>query len=147
MRERDENCPYCGDIETFPYGKWICDLPMSRVYLFHEQSKPGRCILGCREHVNDITDLTAEERNAYFADLSTVSQAIQNLYHPGKVNYGSYYDTGHHLHIHIVPKYAGQDEWQDVFTMNPAKVMLKDVDSEKMTADLRAEIARLTAEE
>lgn len=147
MRERDKNCPYCIGGEAFPYGKPICDLSMSNVYLFHEQSKYGRCILGCKEHVNDVTDLSAKEREAYFSDMAIVSKAIQNLYHPGKVNYGSYYDTGRHLHFHLVPKYEGQDEWQEVFTMNPAKVTLADVDSEKMVAELRAEILRLAAEE
>jgi diadenosine tetraphosphate (Ap4A) HIT family hydrolase len=143
MRERDKFCPYCAGGQEFPYGTPICQLSMSDVYLFHEQSKPGRCILGCREHVNDITDLTDEERNAFFADLAVVSRAIQNLYHPDKVNYGSYYDTGKHLHIHIVPKYEGEDEWGGVFTMNPGKVIWPPEVCAVKAAELKAEIERL----
>ena len=131
MCKYDPKCPYCIGGEDFPYGIKVCDLSEGTVYLFHEQSKPGRCILASKKHVNDITDLTEDERNRFMADLVVLSKAIQNLYHPGKVNYGAYNDLGTHLHIHVVPKYEGEDEWGSTFTMNPGKVKLKDLDYEK----------------
>ena len=33
---------------------------------------------------------------------------MHELFHPDKVNYGAYGDTGHHLHFHLVPKYKDQ---------------------------------------
>ena len=84
-----EGCAYCGDKHEFPYGKLVTELPMSDIYLFSEQSCPGRCIVACNKHVNDITDLTDDERNAFFADVVKVSKAIQEIFHPDKVNYGA----------------------------------------------------------
>ena len=143
MCDYDANCPYCVSGETFPYGKKVCDLEAGTVYLFHEQSKPGRCILATKRHVNDLTDLTAEERNNFSRDLIVLSKAIQNVYHPGKVNYGSYYDTGHHVHIHVVPKYPDKDEWGSTFTMNPEKVKLMDLNYDGMIEELRTEIEKI----
>jgi diadenosine tetraphosphate (Ap4A) HIT family hydrolase len=114
---------------------------MSDIYLFSEQSCPGRCIVACNKHVNDITDLTDDERNAFFADVVKVSKAIQEIFHPDKVNYGAYNDNGTHLHVHVVPKYRGGFEWGTTFTMNAGRVGLADVDTEKMLKDLREKLA------
>ena len=136
-----EGCAYCGDKHEFPYGKLVTELPMSDIYLFSEQSCPGRCIVACNKHVNDITDLTDDERNASFADVVKVSKAIQEIFHPDKVNYGAYNDNGTHLHVHVVPKYRGGFEWGTTFTMNAGRVGLADVDAEKMLKDLREKLA------
>ena len=78
MCDYDASCPYCVGGENFPYGKKVCDLTAGTVYLFYEQSKPGRCILAAKRHINDLTDLTPEERNNFSRDLIILSQAIQN---------------------------------------------------------------------
>lgn len=70
---------------------------------------------------NFIGMLTAEERAAYMEDIEKVVNAIHELYHPQKINYGAYGDTGHHLHFHLVPKYKDEYEWGGVFVMNPGE--------------------------
>ena len=139
-------CPYCKSNQNFPYGRYICDLQMSKVYLFHEQSKYGRCILACKHHVSDITQLSEEERSQYFSDLNTLCIAMNQCFHPGKINFGSYYDTGRHLHIHVVPKYADGDEWGTTFTMNPEKIFLSDMDADSMADNLLNAFNRLTVQ-
>ena len=94
----DQNCAYCveGDLVA-KFGIKICELETSKVYLFKEQSHPGRCIVAHKKHVGDMNELTAEERAAYFEDVARVARAIMAAFHPDKVNYGAYGDTGHHL--------------------------------------------------
>ena len=58
-------------------------------------------------------------------------------FHPDKVNYGAYGDTGHHLHFHLVPKYKGGDEWGSTFEMNSGKVLLTDPEYEKLAQQIR----------
>lgn len=65
-----------------------------------------------------MTELTDEERNQYFAEVNRVAKALHTAFHPNKVNYGAYGDTGHHLHFHLVPKYQDEAEWGGVFAMN-----------------------------
>ena len=108
----DQNCAYCveGDLVA-KFGIKICELETSKVYLFKEQSHPGRCIVAHKKHVGDMNELTAEERAAYFEDVARVARAIMAAFHPDKVNYGAYGDTGHHLHFHLCPKYKDEFEW------------------------------------
>ncbi|MCC8167817.1 MAG: HIT family protein [Clostridiales bacterium] len=134
----DLNCAYCMDNELVDaFGIKICELPSSKVYLFKEQSHPGRVIVAHKKHVSEMIELTPEERAAYFEDVAKVANAIHELYHPQKVNYGAYGDTGHHLHFHLVPKYTDAYEWGGVFAMNPGETFLTDEEYAKAVDDFR----------
>lgn len=123
----DKNCAYCMEGELVEaFGIKICELSSSKVYLFKEQSHLGRIIVAHKKHVSEITELTAEERAAYIEDIAKASNAMHEIFHPTKVNYGAYGDTGHHLHFHLVPKYEGEYEWGGVFEMNPKQKFLTD---------------------
>ncbi|MBQ6890825.1 MAG: HIT family protein [Oscillospiraceae bacterium] len=124
---KDQNCAYCmrGDLLD-KFGIYICDLRVSSLILFKEQSKPGRVIVAYKDHVSEMVDISEEERNAFIADVNQAAMALHKAFKPGKVNYGAYGDTGCHLHMHLVPKYEGGDEWGGVFQMNPGKVYLSD---------------------
>ena len=100
--------------------------------LFKEQSKPGRCIVAYKDHVSEIVNISEEERNLFMADVAQAANALHKAFHPDKVNYGAYGDTGCHLHMHLVPKYRGGDEWGGVFQMNPGKVYLSDEEYSEM---------------
>ena len=122
---KDTNCGYCMRGELLDkFGIFICDLRVSSLILFKEQSKPGRVIVAYKDHVSEIVNLTEEERNLFFADVNQVANALHKAFAPKKVNYGAYGDTGCHLHFHLVPKYEGGDEWGGIFQMNPGKVYL-----------------------
>ena len=122
------------------FGIKICDMDTCKVYLFKEQSHPGRVILAHKKHVGDMTELTAQKRAAYFEDIAKVSTVLQKLFNPQKINYGAYGDTGHHLHFHLVPKYKDEFEWGGVFLMNPDKKYLTDAEYADMAAKIRAGI-------
>lgn len=123
--EKDTNCAYCMEGELVAkFGIKICELETSKLYLFKEQSHEGRVIVAHKTHVGDMTELSDEERNGYFADIAKVSRALQKAFSPNKINYGAYGDTGHHLHFHLVPKYKDGYEWGGVFAMNPGEKTL-----------------------
>ncbi|HAG69169.1 MAG TPA: HIT family protein [Lachnospiraceae bacterium] len=131
----DQNCAYCmkGElVEKFGYE--ICELPSSTVYLFKEQSHPGRCIVASRHHVSELIELSEEEQQAFLKDVVRTAQAIHDAFHPDKVNYGMYGDTGHHLHMHLVPKYKDEYEWGGVFLMDPDRKKITDKDELEETA-------------
>lgn len=123
---KDKNCSYCmKDENPSLYEKFaikLCELKVSTLYLFKEQSHKGRCVVAYKDHVSEITDLNDEELLAFFKDVQNASRAIHKAFNPNKVNYGAYGDTGHHLHIHLVPKYANDSfEWGQTFAMDPNK--------------------------
>lgn len=136
---KDPNCGYCmRDEHLDAFGIYICDLSVSSLILFKEQSHPGRVIVAYKDHVSEMTDLSDEDRNAFYADVAKASRAVHKAFHPDKVNYGSYADSGHHLHMHLVPKYKGEFEWDSTFAMNPKKVFLSDAEYKEMIEKIKA---------
>ena len=135
----DRNCAYCMKGELVAkFGYEICELPASMVYLFKEQSHPGRCIVASKHHVSEIIELTEEEQQAFFRDVAKTAKAIHEAFHPDKVNYGMYGDTGHHLHMHLVPKYKDEYEWGGVFLMDPDRKKITDeAELEEIASNLR----------
>ena len=138
---KDCNCAYCMRGELLDkFGIFICDLQVSSLILFKEQSKPGRVIVAYKDHVSEIVDISEEERNLFMADVTRAAKALHAAFHPNKVNYGAYGDTGCHLHMHLVPKYEGGDEWGGVFQMNPAKTYLTDGEYTEMIEKIKANL-------
>lgn len=136
---KDCNCAYCAGGELLDaFGIPVCKLGVSTLILFREQSHPGRCIVAYREHVGEIVELDDEARSAFFADVARAARAIHAAFHPDKVNYGAYGDTGRHLHFHLVPKYRDETEWGGVFEMNPGRTYLSDEEYDRMIEKLRA---------
>ena len=135
---KDKNCAYCMGGELLDkFGIKICDLEVSQLILFKEQSKPGRVIVAYKDHVSEIVNISEAERNLFMADVVRASNALHKAFKPNKVNYGAYGDTGCHLHVHLVPKYEGGDEWGGVFQMNPAKTYLTDAEYEEMIKKIK----------
>jgi len=122
------------------FGIFICDLQVSSLILFKEQSKPGRVIVAYKDHVSEIVDISEEERNLFMADVTRAAKALHAAFKPNKVNYGAYGDTGCHLHMHLVPKYEGGDEWGGIFQMNPGKVYLTDAEYAEMIEKIKANL-------
>ena len=137
----NENCAYCMEGELVNlFGIKIGELESSKLYLFREQSHKGRVIVAHKKHVSEITDLTKEERALYMEDIAKVADAMHKIFHPDKVNYGAYGDTGHHLHFHLVPKYEYSYEWGGTFAMNPEQVTLTDEKYEEMVRKYQEEL-------
>lgn len=138
---KDQSCGYCMRGELLDaFGICICELSVSTLILFREQSHPGRCIVAYKDHVSELVDISEEDRNAYFADIARAANAIHAAFHPDKINYGAYGDTGCHLHFHLVPKYRDEYEWGGVFAMNPGQVKLTDAAYDEMIAKIKAHL-------
>lgn len=138
---KDHSCGYCMRGELLEkFGIYICDLRVSSLILFKEQSKPGRVIVAYKDHVSEIVDISEEERNLFFADVTQAAKALHAAFRPKKVNYGAYGDTGCHLHFHLVPKYEGGDEYGGVFQMNPGKVYLTEEEYKEMIEKIKANL-------
>jgi len=138
---KDEKCPYCVEgklVDEFAIK--VLELPASKVYLFREQSHRGRIIVASKSHASELIDLDRRERQAFMDDVATVASAMRRAFGPDKINYAAYGDKGHHLHFHLVPKYASDPfEWGGTFEMNPQRIFL----TERECADL---VEKLTAE-
>ena len=134
-------CGYCMGGELLDsFGILICELQVSQLILFREQSHPGRCIVAYKDHVSEIVDISQEERAAFIEDIARAAKAIHAVFHPEKINYGAYGDTGCHLHVHLVPKYRDGFEWGVVFAMNLGQTKLSDVEYAEMIEKIKSKL-------
>ena len=123
--EKSIDCLYCQRNELQKsLTIEVCNLSTSTLFLFKEQSHPGRCVVAYKDHVKEPFELSDDDRNAFMADVCKVAAAIQKAFSPAKINYGAYSDKLPHLHFHLVPKYDGEFEFGGTFEMNPQKVYL-----------------------
>ena len=67
--------------------------------------------------MNDLNELSDEDRNAFMADEARVTRAMQS-FPAGKINYGAYSDKLSHLHFHLAPKYVDGPDYGGIFQMN-----------------------------
>jgi diadenosine tetraphosphate (Ap4A) HIT family hydrolase len=118
----------------------IADLEVSQVFLFKEQSHPGRCNVVYKDHGVELHELSEEQRNAFMRDVTKVGAAIQAAFNPAKINYGAFADTLSHLHMHIVPKYVGGYNFGGVIEMNPKKTYLSDEEYAETIAKIKANL-------
>jgi len=127
--EKSKDCLYCqrNELQKSLMIE-ICDLSASTLFLFKEQSHPGRCVVAFKNHVNELYELSESDRNAFMSDVCKVAKAIQTAFSATKINYGAYSDKLPHLHFHLVPKYDGEFEFGGIFEMNPQKVYLTETD-------------------
>lgn len=122
-------CLYCQKNQTLnDLMIKICDLEVSELFLFKEQSYSGRCNVVYKSHGVELHELSDEQRNAYMRDVAKTAKAIAGAFNPIKINYGGYADKLSHLHMHIVPKYDGGFGFGGVFEMNPQKVYLSEAE-------------------
>ncbi|MCM1162965.1 MAG: HIT family protein [Muribaculaceae bacterium] len=138
MYSDPKDCLYCTNNQTLhDLMIEIAPLSVSRVFLFKEQTYHGRCLVAYNGHVNDLFELSDEERNKFMEDVTRVTRAMDKVFKPEKINYGAYSDKLSHLHFHLAPKYVDGPDYGGTFRMNPGEVYLTDAEYDKMVSDMR----------
>lgn len=141
MHSDPKDCLYCQNNDTLhDLMIEIAHLGVSRVFLFREQTYRGRCLVAYDGHVDDLNELSDEERNAFMADVARVTRAMKAAFNPEKINYGAYSDKLSHLHFHLAPKYVGDPDYGGTFRMNPGEVYLTDEEYAKMIDRIKAHL-------
>lgn len=116
---------------------WVADHelgPLMRGYL----------IIKPRRHVHYFADLSDEEAISYGPTLRRVLNAMTVALHPERIYVCSFAETVHHLHFHLIPRYAdmpalGPDLLHDVFA---GRWATDAAIAEQAAADIRAGLIR-----
>lgn len=132
-----QECIYCSRDERLDKLMIeICELSVSTLYLFKEQTYFGRCLIALNEHQREVFHLKPEVRANLMEDIARVASAIEKAFLPDKINYGAYGDTMPHVHFHIVPKYKDGENWGKTFDMNPNRTYYSDEQYQAMIEKL-----------
>lgn len=82
------------------FGNWS-------LYVHDNQCYLGRCYLWCnRADALDLPDATTEEWDELRYILKEVETGLNDLFKPDLLNYAFLGNITHHLHGHIIPRYA-----------------------------------------
>ena len=142
MKSDPKECLYCQNNETLHNLMIeIAQLSVSRVFLFKEQTYRGRCLVAYKDHVNDLNELSDEERNAFMADVARVTRAMQKAFNPEKINYGAYSDKLSHLPLPFGTEICRRSPiYGGTFQMNPGKVYLTDAEYQELIEAVRSKL-------
>ena len=126
MYSDPKECLYCTNNQTL-HDLMIefAQLSVSRAFLFKEQTYRGRCLVAYKDHVNDLNELSDDDRNAFMADVARVTRAMQKAFNPVKI---------------MAPKYEGGPDYGGTFQMNPGKVYLTDAEYQEMIEKIKANL-------
>ena len=94
-------CPLCDE----PGGELIWQNHEIRVVLVNEPMLAGFCRVIWKEHVGEMTDLAAHQRQSMMHVVYVVEQAVRQIMQPDKVNLASLGNMVPHLHWHVIPRY------------------------------------------
>ncbi|MCK9312202.1 MAG: HIT family protein [Bacteroidales bacterium] len=137
--EKNQDCLYCTRNQLqHDLMIEICDLDVSTLFLFKEQTYLGRCVVAYKDHVNELFELSDKDRNAFMKDVCHVAETMSKVFKAKKINYGAYSDKLQHLHFHLAPKYEGGPDYGGTFAMNPQKVYLSDAGYADMISKIKA---------
>jgi len=136
----ESSCFYCApEKRPADLAMEIAKLEVSTLFLFREQSHPGRCILAYREHARELYELAPEDLAAFGRDLARAAKSISAAVKPTKLNYAAFGDKMGHLHFHIVPKIEGGRDWGGMFAMMPdPKKTVGEAELAKLAAAIKA---------
>ena len=136
-----DNCLYCKNKAVLDQLMIkIADLEVSTLYLFREQTHPGRCVVAYKDHAGGQTDIPEADWLRFMLDTRRAAMAIEKAFHPAKMNFGAYSDTLAHPHWHLVPKYKDGPEWGGTFAMNPKETYLTDAEYQETIGKIKANL-------
>ena len=152
-----KDCVYCQRIvaaDEMPPEAVVWQFAHSVAFLGPWQFYHGYCILACRYHATELSQLDEPVRRAFLDEMCLLARAIGACFHPAKLNYELLGNQVPHMHWHVVPRYADdKDAAQPIwFALQRAETNKQERDrlttapmADAATADvLRQELRRLT---
>lgn len=127
------SCPLCDRVALTGNGKYpylIHEFKNSYLMLGEHQFFQGYSVLVSKKHYREMTDIPKQERAELLEELITAHQAIQDAFHPKKMNLCSLGNVVDHVHWHLFPRYAEDPQFTD-----PPWLRMKDFDQAKITPE------------
>lgn len=103
-----KTCPFC----TLEPTRIIASNSYALALLDGFPISPGHSLIIPKQHITSFFESTRDVQNALFDLLEEVKTELQNRYNPDGYNIGindgaAAGQTVMHLHIHLIPRYAG----------------------------------------
>lgn len=106
-------CSMCSEPEEFKKFN-IKEYEFWRVQLHSNQCYLDRCIIILKHHLEDLFDISEEERDELFQIGKELRGAQIKAFSANMVNYYSLGNETRHLHLHVIPRYNKPREFTGV---------------------------------
>jgi len=102
-------CFACHRIELIRRAEnphFVAELAESYVVLADEQAYTGWSILLLKDHHEHLAGLSLERQGRLWEDVAKVAAAMTREFKPARINYECLGNELHHIHWHVIPRYA-----------------------------------------
>ncbi len=117
----DIPCPFCriptmGDVEGLIVARGTTAYVVMNLYPYNA----GHLLICANRHVDDLTDLTVDERNEIFELSAHAMKVLRKVANPKGFNLGmnqgakSGAGVPEHIHQHVVPRWSGDSNFMPV---------------------------------
>ena len=117
----DVPCPFCriptmGDVEGLIVARGTTAYVVMNLYPYNA----GHLLICANRHVDDLTDLTVDERNEIFELSAHAMKVLRKVANPKGFNLGmnqgaiSGAGVPEHIHQHVVPRWSGDSNFLPV---------------------------------
>lgn len=151
--EDDNHCALCDPA----LGPVVAEGERWRLVLNRNQNLLGKCFLALRRHTEAVPELTADEWRELRVWLGRATRALELAFRPDHFNYAFLQNQDRHVHLHVVPRYAGprsfagaafaDPDFPDHYAVPGVVRSLTPGEMALMAEELRRTIAAASAEE
>lgn len=89
----------------------ITDLTLSRLLLMNNRNFPWLILVPRKSKIRELTDLEPKDRLILMEEICLVSEKMQALFKPDKINVASLGNLVPQLHVHVVARYQDDAAW------------------------------------
>ena len=89
----------------------IVRLKLSLVLLMNDSSFPWLVLVPLIEGLQEVHELSIEDRCVLIEEISTASEILQQLYSPDKINIGALGNVVPQLHVHVIGRFRTDRAW------------------------------------
>jgi diadenosine tetraphosphate (Ap4A) HIT family hydrolase len=89
----------------------IARLPLCRALLMKDRRFPWLILVPERQEIREIHELSPEDRSRLVEEIAQVSEVLERLFHPVKLNVGALGNIVPQLHVHVVARFETDPAW------------------------------------
>ncbi len=90
---------------------FIADLPLSRALLMNNHLFPWVILVPREPQIQEIMQLAVSQQHQLMDEITAVSQAMQAIFSPDKLNIAALGNQVPQLHIHIIARFKNDTAW------------------------------------
>ena len=107
-----------------------------------DQFFKGYSFVSLKWHSEELYQLSERDRKKFLEDMSCVAAALDDTFHPDKMNYELLGNGMPHLHWHLVPRYKTDPYWgRPIWTGPVRRKRLVKGEYEQMVREIRTNMA------